>query len=441
MNLTTEQIAALAPDASSLAAGRKLGATKDWKNLGQSPAALWGECQGSALYQVRVDLREFAYNCSCPSRKLPCKHVLGLLFLATGSAKAVATGEPPEWVATWLTKRDARAQQREEKKEKEAKPVDAAAQAKRAEQREKRVADGLNRLDLWLGDLVRQGLAGLEQRPPAYWEEPAKRLVDAQAPGLAARLRAIGELPGSHSAWPETVLGQLGRLALITHAYGRLGELDAPLQADVRQMIGWTIQQDELAAQGGESFADEWLVLGQRVEDEERLKVQRSWLLGARTHRSAVVLQFSAGGQPFSETIVPGTRVEGELIFWPSALPQRARFLSRAGETGAIDASLPGHSSWEDFLGMVSQALARQPWLDRFLAVANGVQVVPRPDAEWMVRDQAGQALPLRTGTHWTLLALAGGQPVDLVAEWNGRALRPLGAWVEGGYCLLPDAS
>jgi uncharacterized Zn finger protein len=40
---------------------------------------------GKGLYQIRVDLGEFAYNCTCPSRKLPCKHVLGhqgLLVLA-----------------------------------------------------------------------------------------------------------------------------------------------------------------------------------------------------------------------------------------------------------------------------------------------------------------------------------------------------------------------
>src|SRR5215468_6612769 len=109
MNVSADQISALAPDASSLAAGKKLGSAKNWKNLGQSPAAVWGECQGSALYQVRVDLGGLAYKCSCPSRKLPCKHVLGLLFLAAAASKDVPAGEAPEWVSEWLTKRAARA--------------------------------------------------------------------------------------------------------------------------------------------------------------------------------------------------------------------------------------------------------------------------------------------------------------------------------------------
>ena len=105
MQLTAEQILALAPDASSAAAGRKLASTKGWQSLGRSPAALWGECQGSALYQVRVDLSDLTAKCSCPSRKFPCKHALGLLLLAATTPAAQPASEPPEWVSDWLGRR------------------------------------------------------------------------------------------------------------------------------------------------------------------------------------------------------------------------------------------------------------------------------------------------------------------------------------------------
>jgi uncharacterized Zn finger protein len=47
-----------------------------WQSLGRSERVLWGECYGSGVnpYQVRVDLEDAACKCSCPSRKLPCKH-------------------------------------------------------------------------------------------------------------------------------------------------------------------------------------------------------------------------------------------------------------------------------------------------------------------------------------------------------------------------------
>src|SRR5262249_55732887 len=102
--ITSEQALALAPDASSAQAGKKLAAIKHWKNLGRGTTALWGECQGSALYQVRVDLNGMAVRCSCPSRKLPCKHGLGLIILSINDPGALPNAEPPEWVASWLAK-------------------------------------------------------------------------------------------------------------------------------------------------------------------------------------------------------------------------------------------------------------------------------------------------------------------------------------------------
>ena len=104
---SNDQVLTLAPDSSSAAADKKLANAKSWQNLGQNADALWGECQGSALYQVRVDLSTLTITCSCPSRKRPCKHGLGLLLLEVSTPKSVPDSEPPEWVTSWLAKRAA----------------------------------------------------------------------------------------------------------------------------------------------------------------------------------------------------------------------------------------------------------------------------------------------------------------------------------------------
>src|SRR5437588_8586551 len=106
LSLTLAQISTLAPDASSLAAGKKLAAGRDWRALGHDERALWGECQGSALYQVRVDLGDLSAKCTCPSRKFPCKHALGLMLKAAGDASSIAAAAPPDWVAEWLARRE-----------------------------------------------------------------------------------------------------------------------------------------------------------------------------------------------------------------------------------------------------------------------------------------------------------------------------------------------
>ena len=224
MQLTTEQIKQMAPDASSAAAGMKLAAATHWQLLGRDSAAMWGLCKGSALYQVRVDLSNLGYRCSCPSRKLPCKHVLALMLLAASGVGAIAESAPPEWVAEWLAKRKEKENKKNEPQG-EAKPVDEQARKQRVEKREARIEEGLERLDLWLKDLVRNGFAGLESKPPAFWQEQAKRLVDAQAPGLATRVLKLSEIAGGSADWPSRMAESVGRLKLLVHASQRLDRL------------------------------------------------------------------------------------------------------------------------------------------------------------------------------------------------------------------------
>ncbi|QDU61419.1 hypothetical protein Pan216_22750 [Planctomycetes bacterium Pan216] len=436
IELTTEQVAALAPDEKAAVAGRKLGSGKTWRHQGTSDQALWGECQGSAVYQTKIDLSDLAYNCTCPSRKLPCKHVLGLLFWAATSPSDFPNAQPPDWVTTWLEKREATSKRREEKKAARDKPVDAEAQAKRFAKRHRAVLDGLERLDLWLKDTVRGGIAGLETKPPSYWESQAKRLVDAQAKGLAGRVRRMGEIPGTGVDWPQRLLAAMGRLALLTHAYRRLDELEEKLQADIRQLVGWTVSQDELD-RVGESIGDRWAVVSHTEEEEERLRVRRNWLVGRSSGRHALVIQFAVASQPFGQALLAGTWFDGVVVFYPGAEPQRAMLKERRGELSRFDSALPGHASVDGFLLAVAESLARQPWLGRHLAILRNVVIVPRDEEPWLVVDECRSGLPLARGEHWQLLAGSGGHPVELIAEWDTAQLWPLGYMADGTFRSL----
>ena len=103
--------------------------------------------------------------------------------------------EPPEWVASWLAKR-VRAEGSGPAKEAPKSPEKVAAKAaKRAAKREKLVEDGLDTLDLWLTDLVRNGIGALEGQPSSFWEAQAARMTDAQAAG-------VGDTPAAHGGHP-----------------------------------------------------------------------------------------------------------------------------------------------------------------------------------------------------------------------------------------------
>jgi len=434
--LSAAQVDALAPDAAAAAAGKKLASARSWKGLGQSERALWGECQGSALYHTRVSLVDLACKCSCPSRKFPCKHALGLLYLAAGGA--IGAGSEPEWVAEWVGKRAQTVEKKEAKASARAATVaDPAAQARRVQKRQETVLAGLDALEAWLDDLVRNGLARLEAESPSLWETQARRLVDAQATGLAARVRRMAGVPGSHPGWPAQLLDQLGTLTLLLHAYRRLEQLAPELQHDVRQLVGHTLEQAEVVAHG-DIAEDDWHVLGAVNDDDGRMRMQRTWLRGAASGRAALVLQFAVGGAGFAETLVAGTRVRGALAFWPGALPRRALVHRRDAQQAGVE--LAPKTTVAAFLAGHAEALARQPWLESELAVLGGVVPVATAEGSFVV-DGEDAALPLSGKQHRLLHALAGGQPVDLVGEWNGHRLRPLAAQAEGRFFALGEGA
>ena len=114
--LNAEQILALAPDASSARAGSQLATPGKWGGLGINGEAMWGECQGSGKvpYRTQIDLGEPAFKCSCPSRKFPCKHGLGLYLLRAAQPALFPEGTAPQWVTDWLDGRRARREKKEE---------------------------------------------------------------------------------------------------------------------------------------------------------------------------------------------------------------------------------------------------------------------------------------------------------------------------------------
>lgn len=438
MHVTEQQVLALAPDGPSAAAGKKLAAANHWSELGHSPDALWGYCQGSARYQVRVDRRNLGTSCSCPSRKFPCKHALGLLLLAACDADAIPEDEPPDWVADWIEKRRTREAKPADAGPSPAKQVDEKARTKRQSARESKVAAGVERLDVWLRDLVHSGLAGVERQPRAFWEEQAKRLVDAQAPGLARQVARLADIPGRGPDWPAKLLGELGRLRMLTHACSRLDDLPAPLRHDVRQLVGWTISAEELEAEG-EAVEDEWAIFGQFLdEQDERLRTQRSWALGIKSGRMALILQFAPGMQPFPESLIAGMQQSAVLQFYPGAAAQRARIQTRLGEPAPIASRLPGMNRLEALLEERSDRLAMQPWQYSFGFVLRDITLTV-DDGKWYVRDAVGDALPLAGRDHWKLLAVTGGQPFDILGEWIGDALLPLSYWHRDSYLAIPS--
>lgn len=434
--LTAAEVTALSPDAAAAAAGLNLAKTGAFRALGKSDRAYFGECVGSAVYRTQIAVADLTTKCTCPSRKVPCKHALGLLYLAADASDAFQTvpdGGEPEWVKSAFDERAAAAQRKQARASAGAKPVDRAAQEKRAGRRHDNVLAGIEQLDVWLLDRVRSGIGRLLQEPLSSFEEQARRLVDAQAPGLASRVRSIAARIGTGETASERVLGELGLLALLTHAYRRLDALPAGLRHDVRRLVGFTFDRSDVLAHG-DFVEDEWVVVSSTFVDEGHFQLQRSHLSGLESARTALLLQGAGSAARFDDVLLPGTAFRARLAFYPSARPERALIAERLGETTA--ARTPPHvTSIEGALDAFSRALAQDPWLRRLLFVLN-VRIARRKDRNGDTRvyavDADRKALRLRGREHDVLLALSGGHPLLLAGQWNGFELEPLVAYADG---------
>ncbi|HYZ30082.1 MAG TPA: SWIM zinc finger family protein [Thermoleophilaceae bacterium] len=434
-NWTPQQVLALAPDPSAAKAGQGLASPRPWSELGQDERAVWGLCQGSGKkpYQTQVDLSEPVFKCTCPSRKFPCKHALGLLLLWS-SSDAVPTGTRPAWVEEWLASREQRAERAAERAERAAKPPDPQAQARRAARREERVARGAEELRRWLTDLVRRGLAEAQREPWRFWDEAAARMVDAQATGLASRVRRMSSAVASGDDWAGRLLEDAALLQLLLEAYERLDTLPAGVQADVRQLVGWTVASEEVLA--GEHVRDEWAVVGQVVVEDDRLRSQRTWLRGHTSGRDALILAFAAAGQVVDPGVVFGTTIDASLAFYPGAAQLRALVAERHDAPRPLE-RLPGYQTAQAVLASRATALASNPWLDRF-PVGLCAVVPARDDDGWALVDEDGGALRLaRRHDWWPLVSLSGGHRIDVFGELERDELTPLAAAANGRTVLL----
>ncbi|MET9680312.1 SWIM zinc finger family protein [Streptomyces coeruleorubidus] len=437
---TADQVLALAPDAASRKAGSKLGAAGPWSEAGSSDeGTVWGLCKGSGSkpYQTVVDIADAsgpAYKCSCPSRKFPCKHALGLLLLWAGGDASVPTGEAPEWAGQWIAGRRKRAEDTKagDSSGSPSGSADPEAARRRAERRAERVTAGAVELEQRLADLLRTGLATAEQSGYGLWEETAARMVDAQAQGLAGRVRELGAIPSTGPGWPVRLLEECALLHLLGQGWLRRERLPDALAATVRSRIGLPASAD------GPPVRDRWLVLAQYDTADTRLTTRRIWLYGADSDRTVLLLSYGAAGRAPELALPVGLALEAEVSAYPGAGQLRVALGEQFAPPAPAAIRPPGVTT-SQAAARYGDALRDDPWLES-VPVTLG-RVVPTPDGDsWQLADaDEDAALPLtpaarsRAGAGlWRLVALSGGAPVRVFGECGHQGFTPLTAWPEG---------
>jgi hypothetical protein len=439
--LTYEYVLTLAPDPGTAQRAKSVAHAQRWHMLEGNGRAIWGTLGDPAdPYRTAVDFEGMGFRCSCPVRRLPCKHGVGLLLLFTKANHLFQLQDaPPDWLAEWLKKRS----------EKTAKPsidntpsrspeAESALAEQRKQNREKRMfqmAAGLAELESWLLDLFRQGLATLEGQASSYFNDLAARMVDAKLGTLARRIRQLPALL-LKTDWHEKLLAEIGEIYLLLRAFQKLDTLPEPLQDDLLALAGVNLKKEDLLAQTG--VPDNWLVAGQTLEeDDANLLARRIWLIGEKTEKNALLLDFAWGGAGFETSFKLGTVLRAEVVFYPSAHPQRA-LLKKFEYSNEAFSLRNGHPSLTAFADAYAAALGENPWLGRFPAFLENVVPIFH-QTQFVLVDGERKQLPLEVDElkGWKLVALSCGRPIGVFGTWDGEVFVPLSVVVEGQFSAL----
>ena len=455
----------MAPSPSSLGAAESIAVPQRWAGLGCDDRSLWGRCSGSGAepYETAVDHVDVAWRCSCPSRKLPCKHALALLVMWVRGM--VPEAAPPPGVARWARARAGRADGAAAKAGRRARRrdgsrcdrsrIDAVADTdtgagagtdtggdagtgddpdspdrpepmpppdgdRSRDERVARMREGLVELDRWLDDRIRTGLADPSLARYATWDDLAARLVDARAGALANRIRRLAGLVGSDPDWHAACSP-----SSVCCTCSPRPASDCPI-CQVRWPIRSPPRPDGRCARPTCSPAFptpiDWIVAGRSDTREDRIEVRRCWMRGASSGRWAMVLSFAAYRQSLDTSLVVGTAVHADLHRYPGPA-LRALVGDRFGDPEPLVA--PPASSIVEACDEIGTAVAHEPWLERHPATV--LAAPTRHGGRWVLTDDSG-ALPMLATPRAlaTVLAATGGEPATITVEWTPHGVVPL---------------
>jgi hypothetical protein len=315
-------------------------------------------------------------------------------------------------------------------------PAGPEAARRRAERRAERITAGATELEQRLADLLRGGLAAAEQAGYGLWEETAARMVDAQAPGLAARVRELGAIPSSGPGWPVRLLEECALLHLLDQGWLHRERLPRELAATVRSRVGLPGTAD------GPPLRDRWLVLAQYDTADAKLTTRRIWLYGTASRHTALLLSYGAAGRAPELALPVGLALDAEVSRFPGAGQRRVALGERFAPPAPTRARPEGVTTTEA-AARYGEAVRADPWLDAVPVTLE--RVVPIPDGDsWQLADaDEDTALPLTAAARarpglWRLVALSGGAPVTVFGECGHRGFTPLTAWADGTGDAVP---
>lgn len=313
-------------------------------------------------------------------------------------------------------------------------PIDSDAFSRVSPRRMQLMEAGLLDLQQFLFDVLQQGFHTLASRPNSFFEDRASRLVDAQLPTLARRMRLLPALLQDTNDWPEALLSEFSFWTLLIQAFKSRGSLNPALAFDLLAALGVYQKKEEVTATPINSLTGDWVVLSVNMGKEEKLTYVKTWFAEKNTGNTAYSLDFFFHPPEVDSLWKSGDHFSGTCFYYPSVLPLRAVFPSEQVKSAPEELlTFPrAFATMELLLDAYADGLAKLPWMRSFPAFLEGVVPVITEVGLQLV-DADKKIVPLDpSAENLKLLAISGGSPIAVFGTWSGASLLVLAALCAG---------
>ena len=247
-------------------------------------------------------------------------------------------------------------------------------------------------------------------------------------------MKALGATNFYADGWQSAFLDKLIRVYILCESFQYLEKLSEVQQAEIRAAIGFSQNLDEIKNQEG--TRDNWLVLGTLSTEENNLITEKTWLLGQKTNKYAVQLQFFVRTSVPENRLMPGMSYDAELVFFPGTVAQRA-IVKQQFQSSTIS-QVNGFVDLKTMNAYEAEISTANPLIDEHALLVNNLKPV-RIGNNWLLQDQKGHVVNLKNTEEkiWKLLAIAGAKPIPVFLTGKENRYEIRGAWAMETYFTI----
>lgn len=272
MHLSKQFITSVSINEAAVKNGADLVKKKSFMKLAIDPdqTILFGECAGSGKnpYHCSADFIEESapvFRCSCPSRQIPCKHVIGLMWAYATGHKFLTEAVPEDITVKRSNKekRVARAKEKAQNPESGESKEKSAAWKRSAVKKIEAQLTGIAEAEKIMTGITAAGLASLDAKNIREYEAVVRQLDSYFIPGIQNEITdllnlAHGENTGGSKNLThyQPMVEKLCRITTLldkAKAYltNKKAAPDQPdTESEIEELIGYAWKLEELARYG-----------------------------------------------------------------------------------------------------------------------------------------------------------------------------------------------